>query len=148
MYVAWWSEAVFRCLLQFLSICMPRYRPGVEGKLAVCAFLPLYDMWLKSSHQTWPLLCLFASYLVTSMPDHLSFGGRVSLHTECVHLTRLSVRQAPGTLLSPPPWTGVPITCRALIFLPWALEIEALALVHVQQALYWMNSPCNPNSIH
>lgn len=43
MYVAWWSEADFRCLLQFLSIRMPRYIPGVEDKLAVCDFLPLYD---------------------------------------------------------------------------------------------------------
>ena len=43
MRVAWWAEADFRCLLQFLSIRMPRYMPGAEDRLEVWAFLPLYD---------------------------------------------------------------------------------------------------------
>lgn len=64
MCVAWWSEADFRCLLQFLSICTSRYVPGVEDKPAVCTCLPLYDrvVEIKSSDlaTSW-FVCLFAT---------------------------------------------------------------------------------------
>lgn len=123
-------DVFHNCSPQFWGACMPRYIPGEH----TCGFV----VEIKSSDLATSLL---VSYWGTSMPVHFSFGDRVSLNMESVHLTRLALQETPGMLLSPPPQTGITTVCRTLTFLTWPLEIEPLALMLVEQALYWMNYP-------